>query len=87
MRAVVPWMIPLMVAVSTARGDDKIASSRRHLRVARRRENALPGLKPAKIEAGKKYPLVLILHGWGERVGQPEAVEGLRPGVPQAGGP
>ena len=24
-------------------------------------------LKPEKVEAGKKYPLVLVLHGWGER--------------------
>jgi predicted peptidase len=24
-------------------------------------------LKPPKVEAGKKYPLVLVLHGWGER--------------------
>ena len=67
MRAVVPWLV-LLMAVSSARGDDKSAEFEEHT-FAWHGGAKMPYrlLKPEKVEAGKKYPLVLILHGWGER--------------------
>jgi predicted peptidase len=67
MRAVFSWLVLLMV-VSSALGDDKLAEFEEHT-FAWHGGAKMPYrlLKPANIEAGKKYPLVLILHGWGER--------------------
>ena len=67
MRAVFSWLVLMMVA-SSARADDKLAEFEEH-KFAWHGGAKMPYrlLKPANIEAGKKYPLVLILHGWGER--------------------
>ena len=67
MRAFSPWLVLLMFA-SPARADDQSAEFEEHT-FAWHGGAKMPYrlLKPAKVEAGKKYPLVLILHGWGER--------------------
>ena len=65
--AVVFWLV-LAFAALPAAAEDKSKEFEEH-------SFAGPGgaklpyrlLKPEKIEAGRKYPLVLVLHGWGER--------------------
>jgi predicted peptidase len=67
MRAVVVWLVLGMIAAS-ARADDKSAEFEEHafeLRGGAKMPYRL--LQPERIEPGKKYPLVLALHGWGER--------------------
>jgi predicted peptidase len=67
MKAIIAWLIPLMVAAS-ARADDKSPEFEEHTFTGHRGAK-MPYrlLKPETVEPGKKYPLVLILHGWGER--------------------
>jgi predicted peptidase len=67
MRAAIPWLIPLMAATAV-RADEKSAEFEEHS-FAWHGGAKMPYrlLKPEKVEAGKRYPLVLILHGFGER--------------------
>ncbi len=67
MRAVVPCLI-VFIAASSARADEKLAAFEEHT-FAWHGGAKMPYrlLKPETLEAGEKYPLVLILHGWGER--------------------
>jgi predicted peptidase len=66
MRTAIPCLILLMAAA--ARGDDKASEFEEHT-FAGHGGAKMPFrlLRPEKVEAGKKYPLVLVLHGWGER--------------------
>ncbi len=67
MKATTPWLILLALASPTL-ADDKPTDFEAHT-FTERGGAKMPYrlLEPAKIEGGKKYPLVLILHGWGER--------------------
>jgi predicted peptidase len=67
MKSVVLSLIMLMTP-SSARAADNSAAFEEHT-FASRGGTKMPYrlLKPENIEAGKKYPLVLALHGWGER--------------------
>ncbi len=67
MKAVVSLVILSMAALSS-RADDKFAAFEEHTfswQGGARMPCRL--LKPETIKTGKKYPLVLVLHGWGER--------------------
>ncbi len=67
MRCAIPSLVAIL-AVSSTRDDDKLAEFGQHTFVwhgGAKMPYRL--LEPAKIEAGQKYPLVLVLHGWGER--------------------
>ena len=71
MRAAVHWSIILPAAFSV-HANEKPAEFEEHLFASSGGEK-MPYrlLRPVKVDAGKKYPVVLILHGWGEpRVGQ-----------------
>jgi predicted peptidase len=67
MKAVVAWLI-LVTAASSLGADDKPDPFEAHT-FSWHNGAKLPYrlLKPAEVEPGKKYPLVLVLHGWGER--------------------
>jgi predicted peptidase len=67
MKVAVPWLI-LLWAAGLALADEPPPEFEAHTFAAHGGAK-MPYrlLKPAKIEAGKKYPLVLALHGWGER--------------------
>jgi predicted peptidase len=66
-KVVVRWLV-LLVIVSPAWADDMSAEFEQHT-FAWHDGAKMPYrlLKPEKIEDGKKYPLVMVLHGWGER--------------------
>ena len=67
MRSVVPWLI-LLMASSSARANERLTGFEAH-EFAWYSGEKMPYrlLKPENVEAGTKYPLVLILHGWGDR--------------------
>ncbi len=67
MKVVVSCVIWVTVA-SSARADDTSAEFEAHT-FAWHHGAKMPYrlLKPQAIETGKKYPLVLVLHGWGDR--------------------
>ena len=86
MKAVVAWLILFTAAAAVTRADDKSADFEEHTFAAHGGAK-MPYrlLKPANVEAGKKYPLVLVLHGWGER--EPtnqKQLKDFRPDVSQA---
>ena len=67
MKAVISLLI-LVLATSVARAGDETAKFESHVFQGHGGVK-MPYrlLKPEKIEPGQKYPLVLVLHGWGER--------------------
>jgi predicted peptidase len=67
MRAMVPWLV-LSVIAASARADDKSTAFEEHIfKWHGGMKMPYRLLKPEPVEPGKKYPLVLVLHGWGER--------------------
>jgi len=58
----------VLIAALSARAAENLAEFEQHI-FASHGGAKMPYrlLKPERLEAGKKYPLVLILHGWGER--------------------
>ena len=66
MKVAVPCVIWVILAVST-HAEDKSAEFEAHT-FAWHHGAKMPYrlLKPETVEAGKKYPLVLVLHGWGD---------------------
>jgi predicted peptidase len=68
MKASIRWLV-LGLAASAFGADDKSTAEYEEHTFSVRGGPKLPYrlLKPAKVEAGEKYPLVLVLHGFGER--------------------
>ncbi len=67
MRVMAAWLVLSMIAASAHAGDGSAEFEEHVFTQQGGAKMPYRMLKPERIEPGKKYPLVLALHGWGER--------------------